>query len=230
MIPLKDDVQARDVPVITWTIIFLNTLVFFFEVTSRPEFVERLAYEFGMVPARIGADSSSYWTLVTCMFLHGGWLHFIGNMWTLYIFGDNVEDRMGPARFLVFYLLCGIGASLVHYWADPTSQLPTIGASGAIAGVLGAYFVMFPAAKVITLVPILFVPLFFNIPAYVFLGVWFLSQVVSGTLSIAGGQQLGGVAWWAHVGGFVAGIVLRQLFAKPQKEIRRVYPDEYWPW
>ena len=230
MIPLKDDVQARDVPVITWTIIFLNTLVFFFEVTSPPEFVERLAYEFGMVPARIGADPSSYWTLVTCMFLHGGWLHFIGNMWTLYIFGDNVEDRMGPARFLVFYLLCGIGASLVHYWADPTSQLPTIGASGAIAGLLGAYFVMFPAAQVITLVPVLFLPLFFKLPAYVFLGVWFLSQVVSGTLSIAGGQQLGGVAWWAHVGGFVAGIFLRPLFAKPQKEIRRVYPDEYWPW
>jgi membrane associated rhomboid family serine protease len=164
------------------------------------------------------------------MFLHGGWTHFIGNMWVLYLFGDAVEDRMGPARYLVFYLLCGLAAGLTHYFTNPLSSVPTVGASGAIAGVMGAYLVLFPKAQVFTLIPILFIPFFVQIPAVVFLGIWFASQLVSGTLSLVSQPSYEGVAWWAHVGGFVAGIVLLPLFKKSPEQYRRFYADEYWPW
>jgi membrane associated rhomboid family serine protease len=183
-----------------------------------------------MVPARLGADPDAYWTVLTCMFLHGGWMHFIGNMWVLFLFGDAVEDRMGPARYLVFYLLCGLAAGLTHYLTNPTSPVPTVGASGAIAGVMGAYFVLFPTARVITLIPVFFFPFLVEIPAVVYLGVWFASQLFSGTLALVGPQYYEGVAWWAHVGGFVAGIALLPLFKKSRKQYRRYYPDEYWPW
>ena len=132
------------------------------------------------------------------MFLHGGWMHIIGNMWTLWIFGDNVEDRMGPLRFVCFYLLCGLAAGLVHWFTNLDSTLPTVGASGAIAGVLGAYFFLFPYARVIVLVPVLFLPFFFELPALVYLGFWALSQVLSGTLSLVGPREVGGVAWMPH--------------------------------
>jgi membrane associated rhomboid family serine protease len=151
-------------------------------------------------------------------------------MWTLVIFGDNVEDRMGSGRFLGFYLLCGLAASLTHALTNPTSTIPTIGASGAVAGVLGAYFLLFPMARVITLVPLLFIPLIVEIPAIFYLGLWFVSQLLNGTLALIGLETYELVAWWAHVGGFVAGMALLPLFKQSPRQYRRRYDDEYWPW
>jgi membrane associated rhomboid family serine protease len=162
--------------------------------------------------------------------MHGGWMHFIGNMWMLYIFGDNVEDRMGPGRFLAFYLLCGLAADAAHWGADPNSVTPTIGASGAISGVLGAYFLLFPTARVITLLPLFFLPFIVEIPAIVYLGIWFVGQIFSGTVSLVSPQYAEGVAWWAHIGGFVAGMLLLTAFKKSDGEYGRRFADEYWPW
>lgn len=230
MIPIKDNVQSRGLPWVTWTIILINGLAFLFELSLPPEDLDRLIVTLGMTPARLGADPAAYVTLFTCMFLHGDWLHFLGNTWVLYLFGDNVEDRTGPAPYAIFYLTCGLAASAVHYLVDPTSPVPTIGASGAIAGVMGAYFVLFPTARVITLVPVLFIPLFFEVPAVIFLGVWFATQLIRGVLSLGYGTAYESVAWWAHVGGFVAGMALLPLFRKSPRRYRRYYPDEYWPW
>jgi membrane associated rhomboid family serine protease len=230
MFPLKDTVQSRNVPLVTWGLILVNGLVFLYELSLPQQKLEHFIGTFAMIPARLTADPGAYWTALTCMFLHGGWMHFIGNMWVFYLFGDAVEDRMGSAPFLVFYLLCGLAASLVHYLTNSTSTLPTLGASGAIAGVLGAYFVLFPTARVLTLIPVLFFPFIVEIPAVVYLGIWFGSQLLSGTLSLASTQYYGGVAWWAHVGGFVAGIVLLPVFKKSRKQYRRYYADEYRPW
>ncbi len=230
MIPIQDTVPSRSVPLATWGLILLNGLVFLQELALPPERLEQLVSLLGMVPARLGYDPEAWWTLLTCMFLHGGWMHFVGNMWTLYLFGDNVEDRMGSARFLVFYLLCGLAAGLSHVLTDPNSSIPTVGASGAIAGVLGAYFVLFPTARIITLVPVLFIPFIVEIPAIFYLGVWFVSQLFSGTLALIGPGYYEGVAWWAHVGGFVAGLALLPVFKKTPQQYRRAYADEYWPW
>lgn len=230
MIPIQDTIQSRSMPLVTWGIIILNSIVFLYELSLPPEQLEALIAALGMVPARLSVDADAYWTLLTSMFLHGGWVHIIGNMWVLYLFGDAVEDRMGPARYLVFYLLCGLAAGLTHYFTNSASTMPSVGASGAIAGVMGAYFVMFPMARVITLVPIFFFPFFFEFPAVVFLGIWFASQLFNGALSLISTQYYEGVAWWAHVGGFVAGMVLLPLFKKSPKQYRRFYPDEYWPW
>jgi len=161
------------------------------------------------------------------MFLHGGWIHIIGNMWTLWIFGDNVEDRMGPVRFLAFYFLCGLAAGVVHLYTNPDSTLPTVGASGAIAGVLGAYLLLFPHSRIIILVPLFFLPLFVEVPAITYLGFWIVSQIFSGTLSLALPEDVGGVAFWAHVGGFIAGAVLCWLFVKPQRHGRSLAADEW---
>lgn len=230
MIPIQDSVPSRSVPLATWGLILLNGLVFFQELALPPESLEQLTALLGMVPARLGHDPEAWWTLLTCMFLHGGWMHFIGNMWTLYLFGDNVEDRMGSVRFLVFYLLCGVAAGLTHALTVPDSTIPTIGASGAIAGVLGAYFLLFPTARVITLVPVFFWPFIVEIPAVFYLGAWFVSQLLSGTMALLAPGDFEGVAWWAHVGGFVAGLALLPVFKKPRRQYRRAYADEYWPW
>ncbi len=161
------------------------------------------------------------------MFLHGGWAHVIGNMWSLWIFGDNVEDVMGPWRFLIFYLLTGLAAGLTHYFLNIDSVVPTVGASGAIAGVLGAYFVLFPRSQIVVLVPIFFFPFFFQLPAVTYLLFWFLSQVLGGALAGLSSSQVSGIAVWAHVGGFVAGIVFHRLFILPRRERpRRFGRDE----
>jgi membrane associated rhomboid family serine protease len=195
--------------------------------------LERFFYLFGLVPARYshpewavwaGLPIDDYWPFLTCMFLHGGWFHFIGNMWTLWIFGDNVEDRMGPVRFLVFYLLCGLAASFMHYFTNLYSTIPTVGASGAIAGVMGAYFLLYPGARIIMLVPLFFYPLFFEIPAVLYLGFWFFGQLLSGVVSMVGPDQVGGIAWWAHIGGFIAGAVLRGMFVRTERPLQ---DDEY---
>jgi membrane associated rhomboid family serine protease len=160
-------------------------------------------------------------TLLTSLFLHGGWLHVGGNMLYLWIFGDNVEDRLGRIRFLVFYLLCGVAASGVHILANPHSTVPTIGASGAIAGVLGAYLLLYPGARVLTLIPLGFYLQVVQLPAFFFLGFWFLIQFISGAASLAArGGGAGGIAWWAHIGGFAAGIILQFVFRKRQRRLR----------
>jgi membrane associated rhomboid family serine protease len=230
MIPIKDTVQSRSVPVVTWAIILLNAIVFFYELSLPPGELEQFIAAFGMIPARLATDPDAWVTLLTCMFLHGGWLHIIGNMWMLYLFGDNVEDRMGPVRYLLFYVLCGLVAGVTQYVANPNGTAPTIGASGAIAGVLGAYLVLFPTAQVITLIPILFYPVIVEIPAVFYLGLWFVSQLFHGTFALLSTQYYEGVAWWGHIGGFVAGMALLPLFKKSENEYPRFYPDEYWPW
>ena len=209
----------------TWLLIGINTVVFVFELSLPHRQLQNFIYLFGIVPARythpawaqmVGFPLDNYWPFLTSMFLHGGWLHIIGNMWMLWLFGDNVEDRMGPWRFLWFYLLCGVLSGVAHTWLNPVSRVPTIGASGAIAGVLGAYFILYPFAQVIVMVPILFFPFFFTLPAAVFLMLWFVMQFLSGTISLHG-STVGGVAWWAHVGGFVAGAVLYRFFLHPER-------------
>ena len=180
MFPIGDTVPRRSPPIVTWTLIAVNCLIFFFELGMPESALEHFFYLFGLVPARythpgwrvwLGLPIDDYWPFLTNMFLHGGWVHLIGNMWTLWIFGDNVEDRMGPYRFLFFYLLCGLAGSLAHLYTNPASTIPAFGASGAIAGVMGAYLVLFPRSRVIVLIPVLFIPLFFEFPAFLYLGV-----------------------------------------------------------
>lgn len=231
MLPLRDTVRSRSFPVVNWLLITLNVFSFFILLSLGPR-AQAVVNVLGVVPARWLARRSplQILTLFSSTFLHGGWVHLFSNMWALYIFGDNVEDRMGSGRYLLFYLLCGLAADLVHILFNPNSTIPAIGASGAISGVLAAYLLFFPSARVITLVPWFFLPWFIEVPALIYLGMWFLSQLLNGLLAIVSGvQAFGGVAWWAHVGGFVAGLILGPMFAR-RRYIRRVYVDEYYPW
>ena len=241
MFPIQDSVPSRSVPVVTRALILINVVVFFFELGLSRESIIQLFYLFGVVPARftdpewaasIGFPIGSYWSLLTHQFLHGGWLHIVANMWTLWIFGDNVEDRMGPLRFIIFYLVCGVLAALIQVFVTPDATIPSVGASGAIAGVLGAYLLFFPTARLIVLIPILFFPFFFELPAVIFLVLWFLIQLFSGTAMLASPQQVGGIAFWAHIGGFIAGMLLCRFFVRRPVR-RRLQPDEYgleWAW
>ncbi|MBI5597392.1 MAG: rhomboid family intramembrane serine protease [Elusimicrobia bacterium] len=194
MFPIRDNVPSKSFPFVTWALIAANAAVFYHELTLGKRLGPFLDAH-GLVPARPAFDD-----FVTSMFLHGGWTHAVGNLWTLWIFGDNVEDRLGHFRYLAFYLLCGLAAGAVQVVAQPGSAIPVIGASGAIAGVLGAYVFFFPRAKVTTVVPIFIFLHYAEIPAFLYLGVWFLTQLYSGALAI------GGVAWWAHIGGFLTGV------------------------
>ena len=218
MFPLRDENPSQSAPIVTRALIALNAAAFIYELVLGPE-LKSFMFAWAMVPARLtlalryGEEPivRPALTLVTSMFLHGGWLHLIGNMWFLWIFGDNVEDRLGRGKFLLFYLAAGIVAALLQYSLMPASQLPTVGASGAIAGVLGGYLVAFPRARVVTLVPLF--PFFqvMALPAVVVLGFWFVIQFFNGALSLGFGGAGGGVAWWAHVGGFAFGIVAMWL-------------------
>lgn len=238
MFPIQDSIPRRCPPLMNWAIMATCIVVFLFEISLPPHVLERLFYLFGVVPARythpdwaasVGLVPKAILPLFTCMFLHGSWVHIIGNMWTLWIFGDNVEDEMGPLRYLLFYLFCGIVASLVQIYTNPNSTIPTIGASGAIAGVMGAYFLLFPRARIIIMIPILFFPFFFDVPALFFLAFWFLEQVFSGAFSLLSPEQAGGIAWWAHAGGFLCGMLSYRFFL--HKGIcRRRYPDQMRPW
>ena len=240
MFPIRDSVPSQSVPVVTRALILINVVVFFFELALPHEAVEQLFYLFGLVPARFtnpdwaasaGVPGESYWPILTYQFLHGGWLHLILNMWALWIFGDNVEDRMGSIRFGFFYVACGLLAGLTHLLTNASSTLPSIGASGAIAGVLGAYVLLFPTARLVIMFPILFFPFFFELPAMLYIGLWFLTQLSSGTAALAGPGQVGGIAWWAHVGGFVSGLLLCRLFVR--RPTPHLQPDEYgtdWAW
>ncbi len=214
MIPLYDTLHSRRFPLVNFLLIGLNALVFLYELTLSPAGLDRLTRTWGLVPAQLMAHPWVAWvTIFTSMFLHGGWLHIISNMWVLFIFGDNVEDRMGSARYLVFYLLGGIAAALMETFILPSSNVPMIGASGAIAGVLGAYLVLYPLARVASLVPILFIFTIIEIPAVIFLLFWLVLQLFSGWLTL-GGSTGSGIAWWAHVGGFAFGMAAVGLFAR----------------
>ena len=202
MIPLRDNVPSQRVPVVNYLVIGVNVAVFFYEA-SLGRRLESFILTHGLVP-----NDFSFPNLLTSMFLHGGWGHLLGNMLFLYIFGDNVEDRLGHARYLIFYLLCGIAAGAAQAMTSPHSGVPMVGASGAIAGVSGAYFLFFPSARVLTLVPIFLFLQMVEIPAVFFLLVWFLWQLLSGVATLGHGEGMGGVAFFAHVGGFVAGMVL----------------------
>ena len=241
MIPLRDDVPSRTFPFVNYAIIAVNVAFFVLEL-GLGRGLERFFYQAAVIPALYtGADRSLELVEVVqgtfdpelglrvllAMFLHGGWAHILGNMLYLWIFGDNVEDRMGHFRYLVFYLLCGWIATFAHIWADPASRAPSLGASGAIAGVLGAYITLYPQARVVTLLPLGIFTQLVSIPAVFFLGFWFLQQFVAGALSLAAKTaQTGGVAWWAHIGGFAAGFGLVWLFAR--RERRPPARDSWW--
>ncbi|KAA5540481.1 rhomboid family intramembrane serine protease [Roseiconus nitratireducens] len=241
MFPIRDNIPSRTTPLVSYAIIAACSLVFLLQLGQGNGGLE-LIQQYGMVPLRIShpdqtptletpvlrqsggrpvvvmerrpmlpAKVTPLLTMVTCIFLHGGWMHILGNMWFLYIFGDNVEDRLGHLGFALLYLVTGVLASAAHFLASPESSVPTIGASGAIAGVMGAYAWLYPHAKVQAVLPIFIILQVFIVPAPVFLGIWFIFQTVSGLADAGGGA---GVAWWAHIGGFVAGIVIAVIVGR----------------
>jgi hypothetical protein len=218
MLPIRDTLSSKNYPVVNTLIITVNVAVYLLQKTQGAD-IDRFIYIYGMVPARYSLPQvAAYFTfgqqcfaLFSFMFLHGGFWHLLGNMWSLHIFGDNVEDHLGPLRYLFFYLLCGLASGLSHLILNLHSTTPTIGASGAIAGVMGAYFILYPRSKILTLIPILIIPWFVEIPAFFFLGIWFVMQFIN-----AAGSHLhgGGIAWWAHIGGFAFGIIFLHLMQR----------------
>lgn len=243
MIPLRDNIQSRTTPLVNYVIIGICSFAFLVQLGSG-DGGTRIVEQYGMVPLRLtdpearpmvrrpvrvrterGIEEAvivhelaptpipPWLTMVTCMFLHGGWMHFLGNMWFLYIFGDNVEDRLGHVGFLLTYLGTGVAAGMAHYATDAQSVVPTIGASGAIAGVMGAYAWLYPHARVQAVVPLFVIIQVFILPAPVFLGIWFAIQTLSGISAAASGQA-GGIAWWAHIGGFVAGAIVALIVGR----------------
>jgi membrane associated rhomboid family serine protease len=232
MLPIKDTIRSRTFPIVNWILIVANVLIFIYEVLLTPAQLDQFIETFGLVPAYLEPLNPLTWyPVLSHMFLHGGWFHLLSNVWILFIFGDNVEDRMGSTRYLSFYILGGITAGLIQSYLATNPNIPSIGASGAIAAVMGAYILFYPRARVITLIPIFIIPWFVEIPAFVFLGVWFVSQLYSGVLALASqdAAQWGGVAWWAHIGGFIFGLVMAKIFAADRRE-QRWFPDEYYPW
>ncbi|MCX7842276.1 MAG: rhomboid family intramembrane serine protease [Clostridia bacterium] len=223
MFPLRDNVPSIRRPYVTIMIIVLNFLIFTYQFILPDRANVRFVYTYGFLPARLSEEllsgDFSLWTLLPVlsgMFLHGSWLHLLSNMWFMWLFADNVEDRLGHFRFLLFYILSGAAAMALHYVLHPGSAVPAVGASGAIAGVMGAYYVLFPRARITTLVIIVFIPVFINIPAVLYLVGWFVMQVYSGTINALAGGIGDGIAWWAHIGGFLGGIGLLKLFYTPR--------------
>jgi membrane associated rhomboid family serine protease len=215
VIPLRDVIPSRTTPYVTITLVTSNVLVFLYQFSLGPA-VNQFVIAFGLVPADF-----SWVNIITSMFLHGGFLHVAGNMLYLWIFGDNVEDRMGHGRFLAFYLLCGTAAALGQTLTVPNSVVPMVGASGAVAGVMGAYFVLYPHSRIVTLLPLFIFIQIIEVPAIFFLGIWFVMQLLSGVGSIVAateGEPGGGIAFWAHIAGFAAGVLGVFLFRRPQRE------------
>ncbi len=227
MIPIRDDQPSFSTPFVTYFLIGLNLLIYLFESALDLPSLQRLILQFGLIPSHVtlaitGArhlnPAAALVPFFTSMFLHGGWSHVIGNMWFLWIFGDNIEDYLGHFSYLVFYLLSGLGAALFQVILTPSSPVPTVGASGAIAGVLGAFFILYPRARVLTW----FFVFFFHVPAWVMLGYWFVLQFLSGAASSIAyaGHGNAGIAFWAHVGGFIAGVVMIKIFPERQQRYR----------
>jgi membrane associated rhomboid family serine protease len=221
MFPIRDSVPTTQTPVVVYGIIAVNTLVFLYQITLSPTMAVDFAYSYGLVPyfyfdgtsgLRHGLAFTDYLPFLTATFMHGGWLHIIFNMWTLLIFGSTLESRMGSPQFLIFYLCCGVVSIFAHGYFNVESQVPVIGASGAIAGVIGAYAVRFPTARVTLLVPIVIIPLIFTVPGVVYAVLWFGIQLLQGAWEKLSPGMGSGIAWWAHVGGFVAGLVLLPVF------------------
>jgi membrane associated rhomboid family serine protease len=231
VLPLHDDIPTRRIPMVTIGLITLNVLLFLWEILLGLR-AEQALLQFTLIPVRYtSAEIAAHfgwfdqlYPFLTSMFLHGGWLHLLGNIWILWIFGDNVEDRLGPGRYLLLYLSGGIAASLLHILSNPDSHVPTLGASGAIAAVMGGYFRFFPHARVLTVIPPFIFGPYLVVPAVLFLGFWFLLQMVSGTLELGRVGDVGGVAWWAHVGGFLFGAGAT-LFARRIPPIMRQQPN-----
>lgn len=216
MIPLRDTIRPSRFPVVTVSIIVVNILIFTFEATLPRAELQHFVTTFGLIPAlqlqmfQQAPFSVATWIpMVTSMFLHGGWFHVLGNMLYLWVFGDNIEDVLGRGKFLLLYLLAGFAGGLAHIASAPQSIIPTIGASGAVAGILGAYFITFPHSRVLALVPLLFIVTFVELPAVLFLFLWIGLQLVNGVIGIMGPQNM--VAWWAHIGGFAAGMLLIKI-------------------
>jgi membrane associated rhomboid family serine protease len=236
MIPIRDSAPTQGRPWVTYALIALNAWIFLYEILLGAE-LEAFVRTWAFIPSRyfqlaeLGPEAwvPRYLPLVTSMFLHGGWAHLLGNMLYLRIFGDNIEDRLGHLRYLAFYLATGVVAGLAQAHLYPDSTVPTLGASGAISGVLGAFIVMFPRTRVMTLVPLLLFFPVIEVPAVVYLGFWFLMQLLNGTMAFAVVADSGGVAWWAHVGGFVAGMALTPLLRRRQS-YPRAWRDQYAPW
>ncbi len=225
-----DTVARRYPPIVVWSVIGISALAFLYQVGLPPRVLDRFLFDFALVPSRFFGQLSlvapSDWTpFLTDIFLHAGWLHLILNRWTLWIFGPAVEDRLGPVRFALFYLFCGVAAGLAYALAYPDSVVPALGASGAIAGVIGCYARMFPAARIVVIVSILIIPLFFEVSALAFAMIWFAMQVIPGLMSL-GYTASGEIAWWAHIGGFVAGWLATPLLRRPAGAHRRYYRDE----
>ena len=231
MLPIKDTIRSRTFPIVNWILVIANVLVFLFELSLSSNQLEGIINRFGLVPARLDLFNPLTWyPVISHMFLHGGWFHLLSNLWIFLIFADNVEDRMGSGRFLLFYLTGGIAAGLIQGIVTMDPFTPSIGASGAIAAVLGAYILMFPRARVITLILLVIIPWVIELPAILYLGFWFVSQLFSGVTSLsAEAGAWGGVAWWAHIGGFIYGLVMARIFTIGRRQTRW-YPDEYFPY
>lgn len=214
MFPLYDTARSHKFPLINLILIGVNAYAFFLEYRMMPAELEGFIFANGLIPAQFLANMNSEWmTILSSMFLHGGWFHIINNMWVLFIFGDNIEARLGSVGYLVFYLLSGIAAGLLQTAILPASTIPMIGASGAVAGVLGAYLILFPRSRIASLVPIFFIFTLVEIPAFLFLLFWFVSQLYSGLFAIQGGGA-SGIAWWAHIGGFLFGMIIAAFFRR----------------
>ncbi len=223
MIPYRDNIPCEHPAIVTWVLIFINTSIFLYCLFLPEKSLREIFYLYGLVPIRytqpmwaelVGFPPSDYWPFLTSMFLHAGGIHLVLNMWLLWIFGDNVEDRMGPFRFIIFYLLCGLAAGIIHLMTNSDSSIATVGASGAIAGILGAYYVLFPFARIVVWIPILFLPIFIHVPAIAFLGFWVIIQiglVLTPDLT----QAIPDVAVWGHLGGFVSGLILYRFLLRP---------------
>ena len=230
MIPISDTLPHKKFPFVTWLLIIINGMVFLYESSLSELALKNFLHCYGLVPVRYSDTSwahihelsqHNFLPFITSIFLHGGWVHFLVNIWTLWIFGDNVEDVMGKVRFLIFYLLCGVLGNITHLLFNIHSPIPTIGASGAISAIMGAYMWMFPRARIVVLVPIFFIPYFLEVPAFFYIGIWFLVQVFSGAASLAAPGAAGEIAWWAHIGGFIMGIFLTPFFRKDKRRRHR---------
>lgn len=226
MIPLRDTARSKGTPIVNYTLIVVCGALFLYEV-SLGEQLDAFLYRYGLIPAQLSStvrhgsfSLAPIGSIFSSMFLHAGWMHLVGNMLFLYVFGDNVEGRLGHRGYLAFYLACGASAAVIQVAFSPSSQVPMVGASGAIAGILGAYFILFPRARVLTLIPLfVFFPVV-EVSAFFFLGFWFVLQFVQAYLSGGMGAAEGGVAWWAHAGGFAAGALFLPLFLLAGKALR----------
>ena len=232
MIPIRDTIRSRSFPYVNWAIILLNGLIFFYQSSLSQTQLDAFLETFALIPANIDLVNPLTWyPILTHTWLHASLVHIISNLWILLIFGDNVEDRLGSRRYLLFYLLGGISAGLLQLFFSASSTVPALGASGAIAAVMGAYLVFYPHSKVVTFVPIFFFGWFVRISSFVYIGAWFLIQMYSGLSSLgsAAAMESGGVAWWAHIGGFLFGLLMARPFCIGKCQ-RQQFVDEHYPW